>query len=119
MKKLKYGSLFLITVLFLTSFAALITANDAQKPNLNNAESNSPKFNVPASNLPLEWCQVNLDNPRSSLNVRTSEGRIVGKVKHGTRVFVNEYEDDWARISIRQGRRLVSIGWVSNEYLIC
>lgn len=67
----------------------------------------------------LEWCRVSLDNPRSSLNVRTYNGRVVGKVKHGTRVFVHEYEDAWARISIKQGRRLVEVGWVASEYIIC
>lgn len=118
MKKMQYCILFLIAVLFFTSFTTITSANEANQPNLPAAQLQGSEFNL-LPNASLEWCRVSLSNPRSSLNVRTYNGRIVGKVKHGTRVFVTEIEDDWARISIQQGRRLVSVGWVSSEYLIC
>lgn len=118
MKKIQFCSLFLMTVLFFTSFTAITSANETNKANVPEVELQGSNFTL-LPNARLEWCRVSLSNPRSSLNVRTFNGRIVGKVRHGTQVFVNEYEDDWARISIRQGRRLVSIGWVSAEYLIC
>jgi len=118
MKKIQFCSSFLMTVLFFTSFTALTSANETNQPNVPEVEFLNSDFTL-LPNARLEWCRVSLSNPRSSLNVRTYNGRIVGKVKHGTRVFVTEYEDDWARISIQQGRRLVSVGWVSSEYLIC
>lgn len=118
MKKIQFCSLFLMTVLFFTSFTALTPANETNKVNMPELEFQSSDI-AWLSNARLEWCRVSLSDPRSSLNVRTYNGRIVGKVKHGTRVFVTEYEEDWARISIQQGRRLVSVGWVSSEFLIC
>lgn len=118
MKKIQFCSLFLMTVLFFTSFTALTSANETNQPSVPEVELSNSDFTL-LSNVRLEWCRVSLSNPRSSLNVRTYNGRVVGKVRHGTQVFVNEYEEDWARISIRQGRRLVSIGWVASEYLAC
>lgn len=118
MKKIQFCSLFLMTVLFFTSFTALTSANETNQPNVPEVKLQGSDFTL-LPNARLEWCRVSLSNPQSSLNVRTYNGRIVGKVKHGTRVFVTEYEDDWARISIQQGRRLVSVGWVATEYLIC
>lgn len=118
MKRIQFRALFLITVLFFTSFTALTSANETTQMKVAGIKFDNSNVAF-LSNTNLEWCRVSLDNPRSSLNVRTYNGRVVGKVRHGTRVFVNEYEDAWARISIQQGRRLVSVGWVASEYLVC
>ncbi|MBK7706337.1 MAG: SH3 domain-containing protein [Acidobacteria bacterium] len=67
----------------------------------------------------FEYCTVSLANPRSHLNVRTWEGRVIGKLAHGTTVWVNEYSGDWARVSVKRGRRWVSVGWVDSSYLLC
>ena len=118
MRKIEFCSLFLMTVLFFTSFTALISANETNQPNVPEVKLTDSNFTL-LPNTRLEWCRVSLDNPRGSLNVRTYNGRIVGKVRHGPRVFVHEYEDAWARISIQQGRRLVEVGWVASEYIVC
>ncbi len=118
MKKINYFTLFLITLLFFTNFATVMSANESEKSKVEQINLLNSNFSF-LPNPRLEWCRVSLDNPRSSLNVRTYSGRVVGKVKHGTLVFVNEYEDAWARISIKQGRRLVEVGWVASEYLSC
>lgn len=70
-------------------------------------------------NFNMEYCSVDLDNRSSNLNVRTWEGRVIGKLRHGTRVWVNEYSGEWARVSVRRGRRWVAIGWVDSTYLVC
>lgn len=71
------------------------------------------------NNLNMEYCTVDLADRNSNLNVRTWEGRVVGKLRHGTRVFVNEYAGEWARVSVKRGRRWVAIGWVDSTYLLC
>lgn len=70
-------------------------------------------------NFNMEYCSVDLDNRNSNLNVRTWEGRVIGKLRHGTRVWVSEYSGEWAKVSVRRGRRWVAIGWVDSTYLIC
>jgi hypothetical protein len=67
----------------------------------------------------FEYCRVSLDDPKSNLNVRTFEGRVIGKLRHGTRVWVNEYSGEWARVSVKKGRRWTVVGWVDSEYLVC
>ena len=67
----------------------------------------------------MEYCTVDLDNPSSNLNVRTWEGRVTGKLRHGTRVWVNEYSGEWARVSVKRGKRWVAVGWVDSSYLYC
>lgn len=71
------------------------------------------------NNFNMEYCTVDLNDRNSNLNVRTWEGRVVGKLRHGTSVFVNEYSGEWARISVRRGRRWVAIGWVDSTFLLC
>ncbi len=70
-------------------------------------------------NLNMEYCSVDLDNRSSNLNVRTWEGRVIGKLRHGTRVWVTQYSGEWARVSVRRGRRWVAVGWVDSTYLVC
>lgn len=118
MKKIQFFALLVLTVLFFTSFTALTSANEIKQSGATEVKLSNSNFTLLPNNR-LEWCRVSLDNPRSSLNVRTYSGRVVGKVRHGTRVFVHEYEDAWARISIKQGRRLVEVGWVASEYIVC
>ncbi len=66
-----------------------------------------------------EYCRVDLDDPNSNLNVRTWEGRVIGKLRHGTRVWVNEYSGEWARVSVKRGKRWSVVGWVDSSYLVC
>ena len=66
-----------------------------------------------------EYCRVSLEDPKSNLNVRTFEGEVIGKLKHGTRVWVNEYSGEWARVSVKKGRRWSPVGWVDSNYLEC
>lgn len=79
-------------------------------------ESNAIFLNY---NFNMEYCSVDLADRSSNLNVRTWEGRVVGKLRHGTNVWVNEYSGEWARISVKRGRRWVAIGWVDSTFLYC
>ncbi|HMS42224.1 MAG TPA: SH3 domain-containing protein [Pyrinomonadaceae bacterium] len=68
-------------------------------------------------------CVVN-DTSGTPLNVRaTPGGRIVSKLKNGTKVIVvNAADGDgpgWSQISvIRKGKRVI-LGWVTSRYLSC
>lgn len=118
--KNKICSLLLISVFVLTSLtvfgADAKTANSEIVPPAIIQQSNALWLNY---NLNMEYCTVDLADRRSNLNVRTWEGRVVGKLRHGTRVWVNEYSGEWARISVKRGRRWVVIGWVDSTYLLC
>lgn len=110
----QFASILLVGIMFFTS---LVTFGNTPENSNTNAENNG--FTMSFANLNMEYCTVDLDNPRSNLNVRTWEGRIVGKLRHGTTVWVNEYSGEWARVSVKRGRKWVSIGWVDSNYLIC
>lgn len=118
--KIKLISLLLIGVFVLTSLTAFgadakIESNKIVPPAVI-AESNALFLNY---NFNMEYCTVSLANPRSNLNVRTWEGRVVGKLRHGTTVWVNQYSGEWANVSVKRGRRWVRIGWVDSNYLYC
>lgn len=117
--KVKSIALSLIFVFTLTSSTVFGTdANVIQKQSVfpaKTALSNNLIFN----NSNMEYCRVDLADRNSNLNVRTWDGEVVSKLRHGTRVFVNEYSGEWARISVKRGRRWVSIGWVDSSYLLC
>jgi uncharacterized protein YgiM (DUF1202 family) len=117
--KIKFGSLLLIGVFVLTSstvFASDAAVNKTIVPAAVTAQSNALWLSY---NYTMEYCTVELDNPNSNLNVRTWEGKVIGKLKHGTRVWVNEYSDEWARVSVKRGRSWVSVGWVDSNFLSC
>lgn len=117
--KIKFISLLLIGVFVLTSltaFGADAKVNDKTFPPALTELSNSLWLNY---NLNMEYCSVDLDDRRSNLNVRTWEGRVIGKLPHGTRVWVNEYSGEWARVSVKRGRKWVAVGWVDSSYLLC
>jgi uncharacterized protein YgiM (DUF1202 family) len=118
--KSKLISLFLVVVFVFTSLTAfgadLKVENNRTVPTANVAESNALFINY---NLNMEYCSVDLADRNSNLNVRTWEGRVVGKLRHGTSVWVNEYSGEWARVSVKRGRRWVAIGWVDSSYLVC
>jgi hypothetical protein len=114
--KVQYCSLILIAVLTLTAFtmpALSDTTNQAAR-----SEANTEYF-VLSTNTTTEWCTVVLDNPRSNLNVRDSNGRIVAKLKYGASVYVDTYDGGFARVNVRRRGRLVTLGWVASEYLSC
>lgn len=118
--KIKFGSLLLIGVFVFTSLT--VFGNDATVnnqtivPTATIQYSNSLWLNYKNN---MEYCTVDLDNPNSNLNVRTWEGKVIGKLRHGTRVWVNEYSGEWARVSVKRGKRWVAIGWVDSNYLYC
>ena len=118
--KIKLISTLLIGIFILTSLTAFgadakVTGNKTAAP-AGIAESNAIFLNI---NLNMEYCSVDLADRSSNLNVRTWEGRVVGKLRHGTNVWVNEYSGEWARISVKRGRRWVAIGWVDSTFLYC
>ena len=99
----------------LTAFGAESRAADNKTAATGAAASNALFFN----NLNMEYCAVDLTDRTSNLNVRTWEGRVVGKLRHGTSVWVSEYSGEWARISVKRGKKWVAIGWVDSTYLLC
>ncbi len=116
--RVKFCSLVLITVLTLTGFTASSFAGEAN-------QINSPGFSVVSAGYLLlpktntEWCTVSLDNPRSNLNVRNAGGKVVTKLRHGTSVYVDDTDGGFARISVKRRGRMVILGWVASEYLVC
>lgn len=118
--KIKLVSFLLIGILVLTSLTAFgadakVENNKSVAPAIL-AGSNTLLFDF---DLNMEYCTVDLADPKSNLNVRTWEGRVVGKLRHGTNVWVNEYSGEWARISVKRGKKWVAIGWVDSTYLLC
>jgi hypothetical protein len=118
--KIKLVTFLLIGIFVLTSLTAF--GADAKVENNKTvapavlAESNALFLDY---NLNMEYCSVDLADTSSNLNVRTWEGRVIGKLRHGTSVWVNEYSGEWARISVKRGKRWVAIGWVDSTYLLC
>lgn len=72
-----------------------------------------------AANNFFDVCSVELADPTSNLNVRTWEGRVIGKLRHGTPVWVSDYSGEWAKVSVKRGRRWVAVGWVDSKFLLC
>jgi hypothetical protein len=118
--KVKFGSLVLIGIFLVTSLTVFAndTAVNNQKivPAATLQMSNTLWLNYKSN---MEYCSVSLDDVSSNLNVRTFAGKVIGKLSHGTRVWVNEYSDEWARVSVKRGRKWVSVGWVDSNYLSC
>lgn len=116
--KVRFCSLVLIAVLTLTGFSASGFAVETN-------QVNSPDFDVVAAGFLLlpktntEWCEVVLSNPRSSLNVRNAAGRVVTKLKHGASVYADSYDGGFTRVSVKRRGRLVILGWVASEFLVC
>jgi len=116
--KVRFCSLVLIVVLTLTGFSASGFAAETEKASL-------PEFNVVSAGFLLlpetntEWCTVVLNNPRSSLNVRNAAGRVVSKLKHGASVYADTYDGGFTRVSVKRRGRLVILGWVASEFLVC
>lgn len=116
--RVQFCSLLLIGVMVFTSLTVLGNNAAGNQTNLSNTVSTGANFLL-TNNFNMEYCTVDLDNPRSNLNVRTWEGRVVGKLRHGTRVWVSDYSGEWAKVSVKRGRRWVVIGWVDSNYLVC
>jgi hypothetical protein len=118
--RVRFCSLLLIAVLTLSGFTASGFAAETR-----DNQASAPNFNVVSAGYLLlpktntEWCTVYLNNPRSFLNVRNSAGKVVSKLKHGASVYVDTYDGGFARVSIKQRGKLVTLGWVASEYLSC
>ena len=118
--KVRFCSLLLIAVMTFAGFTASGFAAETK-----DMQVNSPAYNVVTAGYLLlwktntEWCSVNLNDTRSSLNVRNSAGRVVTKLKHGASVYVDEYDGGFARVSVKRKGRLVILGWVASEFLSC
>lgn len=114
--KIKLVSLLLISIFVFTSLSVFAAEVKPENNQAATAVSNALFLNY---NYNMEYCTVSLNNPNSNLNVRTWEGRVVGKLRHGTTVWVNDYSGDWANVSVKRGRRWVRVGWVDSNYLYC
>jgi len=117
--KTKLGSLLMIGIFVFTSLTAFGAENKVPETRVSPAAVAESNALFASYNYNMEYCTVSLGNPRSNLNVRTWEGRVIGKLRHGTRVWVSEYSGEWARVSVRRGRRWVAVGWVDSNYLFC
>jgi hypothetical protein len=117
--KVRYCSLILIAVLTLTAFTMPALSDTTSRMNVSETKVSSTTLFVLPTNTTTEWCTVVLDNPRSSLNVRDSNGKVVAKLKYGTSVFVDTYDGGFARVNVKRRGRLVTLGWVASEYLSC
>lgn len=116
--RVRFFSLLLIGVMVFTSLTVFGNGTSDNQTNLSNKATYSANFSL-VNNFNMEYCTVDLDNPRSNLNVRTWEGRVIGKLRHGTLVWVSDYSGEWAKVSVKRGRRWVSVGWVDSNYLVC
>jgi uncharacterized protein YgiM (DUF1202 family) len=118
--KIKLVSLLLIGLFVFTALSAFASDAKVEKnkivPPAVLAESNALFLNY---NLNMEYCTVDLADTNSSLNVRTWEGRVVGKLRHGTSVWINQYSGDWALVSVKRGKNWYKMGWVDSSYLLC
>ena len=117
---MQIGSFLLVAVLVLSGFTAGTSAAESAN------QINATEFNVTSAGLFLlpktnntEWCTVYLNNPRSSLNVRNSNGRVVTKLRHGTAVYVDSSDGGFSRVSVKKRGRLVILGWAASEFLSC
>ncbi len=115
--KVKLGSFLVIAVMVLSGLTAGVSANET------NNQINLPEYNVTSAGYLLlpnnntEWCRV--ATAGGNLNVRNANGRRVGSLANGTAVYVDTYDGGWARVSVRRRGRLVVVGWVASEYLVC
>lgn len=115
--RVRISSFLLIAVLVLMGFTAGISARET------NNQISKTNFNVITAGFLLlprnntEWCRV--ATAGGNLNVRNSSGRIVTKLRNGTAVYVDTVDGGFARVSVRRRGRLVVLGWVASEYLVC
>lgn len=118
--KIRLGSFLMVAVMVLTGLTAGVSATETP-----NSKSVAAEYNIVSagylllSNENTEWCTVVLDNPRSSLNVRSADGRVIGKLRHGASVYVDTYDGGFSRVSVKKRGKLVTMGWVASEYLSC
>lgn len=115
--KLRLSVFLTVAVMLFSSLTFDVSAREVSGNQINKAEYSTVNAGYFEN---FEWCRVSLSNPRSSLNVRDSNGRIVAKLRHGTQVYVDAYDGGWARVNVRsRGGRLGILGWVASEYLVC
>lgn len=118
--KVRLYSLLLITVLTFTGFSASGFSAETK-----DHQTNTPTFNVVSAGYMIlpstttEWCTVSLSERNSNLNVRNGNGRVVSKLRDGASVYVDTYDGGFARVSVKRRGRMVILGWVASEYLVC
>lgn len=73
----------------------------------------------------IQRCVV-INSVGSPLNVRSTPNgkRIVGKLKNGTRVFVENFSGDaqdrsWAEVRLTNKKSSKPLGWVLQDFLEC
>jgi hypothetical protein len=77
-----------------------------------------------AQTAKAEQCKVT-DPTGTPLNLRASpNGRIVGKVRNGTIVYIERSSTDdngraWAKIGTYRRSKYVILGWVYREFISC
>jgi hypothetical protein len=117
--KVQIVSLFTMTVLMFTSLTVFAGPTAAGAAKMAAPVALGADFSGSRSTSMMDVCTVELADAASNLNVRTWEGRVIGKLRHGTPVFVSDYSGEWAKVSVKRGRRWVSMGWVDSNYLLC
>ncbi len=118
--KIRLGSFFMVAVMVLTGLTAGVSAAETSNSKVSAVEYNTVSAGyLLLSSENTEWCTVVLGNPRSSLNVRSADGRVIGKLKHGASVYVDTYDGGFSRVSVKKRGKLVTMGWVASEYLSC
>lgn len=78
----------------------------------------------PPQNM-ISRCTVS-DSTGTPLNVRSTPGgkKIVGKLKNGTVVYVENYSGDakdqsWAEVRLKRSSKTKPLGWVLQDFLVC
>ena len=72
-----------------------------------------PEFKKVYEQTPIRRGTVRCDTPTSWLNVRNApNGEIIGKLDHGSEVYIFEIEKDFVKISATEDK------WVSLAYIV-
>lgn len=117
--KIRCCSLMIIVVVTLAALTMPAFSETANRGDSFQSSRATGAFFILPTNNTAEWCTVVLDNPRSSLNVRDANGRVINKLRHGASVYVDAYDGGFARVSVKRRGRLITLGWVASEYLSC
>lgn len=91
---------------------------------LSSEKTVSATGNLPRQNM-VSRCRVS-DQTGTPLNVRAAPGgkKIVGKLKNGTVVYVENYSGDakdqsWAEVRLKRSSKTKPLGWVLQDFLVC
>ena len=120
--KIKLVSILLIGVFVFTSLSVFAADVNAGNNQMVAPAASSALF---LNNFNMEYCTVSLSNPRSNLNVRTWEGRVVGKLRHGTNLQTIYFDQTRAQLDpearvvdcVGEGKETVTIGGTTKHVM--